>query len=132
MANEMPKSDRFTGLARKVMEYSEHFAELVEKSKRSSLSDADWAPIEALVDVVGLDVGPETDAEHRKFPDRPYMIGEYAAATMGRGRRFDDIWRSRKAKLGYQGATYRGLAWPYPPRAVVSRPWRSPRSAPSA
>jgi beta-galactosidase len=41
--------------------------------------------IEALVDVVGLDVSPETDEKHRKNPARSYMVGEYAAATMGRG-----------------------------------------------
>lgn len=50
MANEMPAPDRFAGLTRKVMEYSEHFAKLVEKSKTSGLTDADWAPMEALVD----------------------------------------------------------------------------------
>jgi beta-galactosidase len=41
--------------------------------------------IESLVDVVGLDVGKETDAKHAKYPTRPYFIGEYSAALMGRG-----------------------------------------------
>jgi beta-galactosidase len=41
--------------------------------------------IEALVDVVGLDVSPETDEKHRRYPQRSFMVGEYAAATMGRG-----------------------------------------------
>jgi len=41
--------------------------------------------IETLVDVVGLDVSKETDEKHRKHPDRTYVVGEYAVATMGRG-----------------------------------------------
>ena len=41
--------------------------------------------IEALVDVVGADAGKETDEKHGRFPDRCYMVGEYSAATIGRG-----------------------------------------------
>ena len=41
--------------------------------------------IEALVDVVGSGVGKETDAKHQRFPNRPYLVAEYAASTMGRG-----------------------------------------------
>jgi beta-galactosidase len=41
--------------------------------------------IEALVDVVGLDVSPETDEKHRRHPQRSFMVGEYSVATLGRG-----------------------------------------------
>jgi beta-galactosidase len=41
--------------------------------------------IEALVDVVGLGVGKETDEKHRRFPNQPFLVAEYSAATMGRG-----------------------------------------------
>ncbi len=41
--------------------------------------------IEALVDVVGLGVGKETDAKHRAHPDRSFMVGEYSVALSGRG-----------------------------------------------
>jgi len=41
--------------------------------------------IEALVDVVGLGVGKETDAQHQRFPSRPFLVAEYSASTMGRG-----------------------------------------------
>ncbi|HXX23503.1 MAG TPA: glycoside hydrolase family 2 TIM barrel-domain containing protein [Terriglobia bacterium] len=41
--------------------------------------------IEALVDVVGLGVGKETDEKHRRFPNRPFLVAEYSASTMGRG-----------------------------------------------
>jgi len=41
--------------------------------------------IASLVDVVGEDAGGETDAEHAAHPERKFMVGEYAAALMGRG-----------------------------------------------
>jgi len=41
--------------------------------------------IEALVDVVGLGVDKETDAKHLAHPERNFMVGEYAAALIGRG-----------------------------------------------
>ena len=41
--------------------------------------------IEALVDVVGLGVGDETDGKHQRYWQRSYLTAEYAAATMGRG-----------------------------------------------
>ncbi len=51
MANEMPSSAAFTGLSRKVIEYSEHFSELIAKLKERALTDADWHAMEAIVDV---------------------------------------------------------------------------------
>ncbi len=50
MASEIPPSNQFTGLTRKVMEYSEQFEELVRRAKQG-LTDADWEEIEKLVDV---------------------------------------------------------------------------------
>jgi len=41
--------------------------------------------IEALVDVVGLGAGGETDEKHHRYPQRSCLTAEYAAATMGRG-----------------------------------------------
>jgi hypothetical protein len=51
MAHEMPSSEEFAGLSRKVLQYSERFAELVESLKKPGFSDAAWAPLEELVDV---------------------------------------------------------------------------------
>jgi hypothetical protein len=51
MANEMPSSDKFTGLSRKVLQYSERFLGVVNRIKKPGFSAADWAPIEELVDV---------------------------------------------------------------------------------
>ena len=41
--------------------------------------------IEALIDVIGLGASGETDAKHRRYPNRSYLTSEYAIATMGRG-----------------------------------------------
>ncbi len=41
--------------------------------------------VAALVDIVGEGVGPETDAKHLQYPDRPYLVAEYSAALIGRG-----------------------------------------------
>ena len=51
MANEMPDSASYTGLSRKVLQYSERFLQLVNKIKKPGFSEADWAPLEELVDV---------------------------------------------------------------------------------
>lgn len=51
MANEMPKSEDYQGLSRKVLQYSERFLQLVNKIKQPGFSEGDWAPLEELVDV---------------------------------------------------------------------------------
>ena len=51
MANEMPTSDSYKGLSRRVLQYSEGFLRVVNRIKEPGFSDADWAPIEALVDL---------------------------------------------------------------------------------
>jgi hypothetical protein len=54
MANEMPKSADFTGLSRNVLLYSEQFLRVVNKMKQPGFSEADWAPLEELVDVANF------------------------------------------------------------------------------
>jgi hypothetical protein len=51
MANEMPSSSDFTGLSAKVIQYSEAFSALVKIAKDRPIAEADWGPIEQLVDV---------------------------------------------------------------------------------
>lgn len=51
MAHEIPSSDEFTGLSRKVLEYSEAFGQVVEALKSPDVSDDVWEPMEKLVDV---------------------------------------------------------------------------------
>lgn len=88
MANEMPGSSEFSGLTRKVIEYSEAFSQLVAKSKSQPLDDADWAAIERLVDVgsyvrTGVFLGPQ--AEVIDWAKYKYYITQYAAGTSWEG-----------------------------------------------
>jgi len=51
MANEMPNPDNYKNLSRKVLQYCNNFSRIAEKIRQKQISAADWAPIEALVDV---------------------------------------------------------------------------------
>jgi hypothetical protein len=55
MANEMPPADSFTGLSRKVLQYSERFKTLTERLREPDFSEADWGPLEELVDTANWD-----------------------------------------------------------------------------
>ena len=88
MANEMPSADDFTGLSRKVLQYSEYFTALVDRRKSGELSDADWAPIESIVDVdtwerLGVFVGAK--AEKFGWPTYKSYIAQYAGGTSWEG-----------------------------------------------
>lgn len=50
MAHEIPSSEKFTGLSRKVLEYSEAFARLVERLKEPNFPADAWEPLEKLID----------------------------------------------------------------------------------
>jgi hypothetical protein len=67
MANEMPPSSDFTGLTRKVIEYSEQFTAIMSK-KGAKPTEADWAQFEKLVDVANFERhGVFTGAQAEKF-----------------------------------------------------------------
>jgi len=88
VANEMPKSDEFTGLSRAVIQYSEAFSQIVEKAKSGSLSDADWGPIEQLVDTdaferVGVFLAPQ--AEVIGWSKYKSYVSQYAGGTSWEG-----------------------------------------------
>lgn len=51
MAHEIPSSENFTGLSRKVLEYSERFGKIVERIKEPDFSEKLWEELEELVDV---------------------------------------------------------------------------------
>lgn len=84
MATEIPPADQFAGLTRKVMEYSEAFEALVNLSKTRDLTDADWAPLEALVEVaqferVGRFLTEQT--ETIDWPTYKGYVSKYARHT---------------------------------------------------
>lgn len=88
MANEMPSSDRHSGLSRTVLRYSEAFTQLVGKLKSGPLSDADWGAIEQLVDVeaferVGVFLTPR--AEVINWATYKSYISQYGGGTHWEG-----------------------------------------------
>jgi hypothetical protein len=75
----MPASENYSGLSRKVLQYSEHYKRIADRIRQGTASDADWAPMEQLVDVqnfrrVGVfltaQVEVSTWQEYRKIIDQ--------------------------------------------------------------
>ncbi len=94
--NEMPDANEFTGLSRKVLQYSEAFAGIVERARDPDFSDADWAPLEALVatdDFVRMGVFLTDRAEVIGWEQYKQYITQYAAGTSWEGtlRRITEV-----------------------------------------
>lgn len=88
MANEMPSSADYSGLTRTVIQYSEAFTALVDKAKHGALSDADWEPIEQLVDVAAFErQGVFLTAKAETFGWSTYKsyISQFGGATSWEG-----------------------------------------------
>jgi hypothetical protein len=88
MAHEIPGSKNFTGLSRKVIEYSERFALIVAHIKDPEFPDTLWQSLEELVDVdnfvrqgVFLTATPETI----DWPTYKSYITQYAGGTRWEG-----------------------------------------------
>jgi beta-galactosidase len=73
------------GVSRKVVEAISKLYRELDPTRLVAMHAPRGDEIEALVDVVGADVGPETDRKHLLHPDRAYMVSEYSAALIGRG-----------------------------------------------
>ena len=96
MANEMPSSDKYTGLSRKVIEYSERFKLIVEKIKQQRLTDADWATMEELVDVENfrrVGVFLTSTVETSTWAQYKSLISQYGGMTEWEGtlRRITEV-----------------------------------------
>lgn len=96
MANEMPSAESFQGLSRKVLQYSENFKRIADKIRQGSLSDADWAPMEELVDVDNFErVGVFLTDRVESSSWRQYkkIITEYGGMTSWEGtlRRITEV-----------------------------------------
>lgn len=96
MANEMPSSERFQGLSRKVIQYSENFKRIADKIRQRTMTDADWAPMEALVDVQnfrreGIFLGEKS--EKSTWQQYKEIINEYGGVTLWEGtlRRITEV-----------------------------------------
>ena len=96
MANEMPGSESYRGLSRKVLQYSENFLRIVNKLKQSGLSAADWAPLEEIVDVRDfrrLGVFLTNQAEVSNWQQYKQLITQYGGGTAWEGtlRRITEV-----------------------------------------
>src|SRR6266702_4662491 len=96
MANEMPNSEEYTGLSRKVLQYSESFLRIVNKIKQPGFSEADWAPLEELVDVRNFQrvgVFLTNRAEVSNWQQYRQLITQYGGATAWEGtlRRITEV-----------------------------------------
>ena len=96
MANEMPNSEAYQGLSRKVLQYSEHFLQIVNKIKQPAFRAADWAPLEELVDVRNFQrVGVFLThcAEVSNWQQYKQLITQYGGATAWEGtlRRITEV-----------------------------------------
>jgi hypothetical protein len=96
MANEMPNSGDYKGLSRKVLQYSENFLRIVNKIKQPDFSDADWAPLEELVDVRNFQrvgVFLTNQAEVSNWQQYKALITQYGGATAWEGtlRRITEV-----------------------------------------
>ena len=96
MANEMPKSTDYTGLSRTVLQYSEEFLRVVNKMKQPGFSEADWARLEALVDVENFErvgVFLTERVEVSRWPEYKQFITQYGGMTSWEGtlRRITEV-----------------------------------------
>lgn len=97
MAREIPGSENFTGLSRKVIKYSERFGAIMAAIKEPDFSNEMWDKLEELVDVdnfvsqgVFLTETPET-IDWKTYKD--YMT-QYPGATQ---------WEARLRHITEQG-----------------------------
>ena len=96
MANEMPNSSDYKGLSRKVLQYSENFLRIVNRIKHPGFSQADWAPLEELVDVRNFQrvgVFLTNTEEVSNWPQYKQLITQYGGATAWEGtlRRITEV-----------------------------------------
>ena len=96
MANEMPSSEDYQGLSRKVLQYSERFLRIVNKIKQPGFGAADWAPLEELVDVRNFQrvgVFLTNQAEVSNWQQYKGLITQYGGATAWEGtlRRITEV-----------------------------------------
>jgi hypothetical protein len=96
MANEMPSSDKYQGLSRKVLQYSEGFLQVIGKLKKPGFSEADWAPMDELVDVQNfkrVGVFLTSTAETSNWQHYKQLVTQYAGNTSWEGtlRRITEV-----------------------------------------
>ena len=96
MANEMPNPEAYKGLSRKVLQYSDRFLRVVNKIKQPGFSEADWTPLEELVDLRNfrrMGVFLTNCAEVSNWQQYKQLITQYGGVTAWEGtlRRITEV-----------------------------------------
>jgi hypothetical protein len=96
MANDMPNSEGFTGLSRKVLQYSESFLRIVDNIRQGLRVDNEWTRMEELVDVENfrrLGVFLTNRAEVSNWQQYKQLITQYGGMTAWEGtlRRITEV-----------------------------------------
>jgi hypothetical protein len=96
MANEMPGSEAYEGLSRKVLQYSENFLRIVNRIKTPDFRASEWAALEELVDVKNFQrsgVFLTNTAEVSNWQQYKQLLTEYGGATAWEGtlRRITEV-----------------------------------------
>jgi hypothetical protein len=96
MANEMPSSAQYSGLTRKVLLWTERFMHIVDMIKLGTLTAADWARLEELVDLpnfqrVGVLLNPQVEVSD--WPQYKAFILQYGGMVSWEGtlRRITEV-----------------------------------------
>jgi hypothetical protein len=96
LGNEVPKSAAYKDLSRKVLQYSEQFLQLINNMKQPGFSEADWAPLEELVDVENFERAGLFEAERSELSNwQQYkqLLTQYGGKTSWEGtlRRITEV-----------------------------------------
>jgi hypothetical protein len=96
VGNQMPDPMEYEGLSRKVLQYSAAFNQVIGKIKQPGFSDADWAPLESLVDTENFErtgVFLKPVAEVIGWDQYKKIIMQYAGGTSWEGtlRRITEV-----------------------------------------
>ena len=96
IGNQMPDPNEYQGLSRKVLQYSAEFNEVIGKIKKPGFTDADWAPLETLVDTENFErtgVFLQPEAEIIGWDQYKKYIIQYGSGTAWEGtlRRITEV-----------------------------------------
>ncbi len=89
MADEMPNPNAFSGLSRKVLQYSAGFVEVVNRLKAGAAPESAWTPLEELIDVANFQregVFAGAEAEVIGWETYKSYISQYAGASSWEGK----------------------------------------------
>lgn len=109
--HQIPASSTFSGLSRKVIEYSERFYQVMDALKQPDIDESIWAPLESLVDTKNFQrQGVFTEQQTEKFGWETYkqFVQNYAAGTHWEGTLRYILEEGRMVVLGLEERSTHG------------------------